>query len=258
MVNEGHIELFVGKDKIMERDYIYEINNELSDLNQNNILKPYGYQKLFGQVVDWHLNKINLKMDMTMKYNLAWAFVSLAIEIIKPVEGITKMYAQTWHSQRKGPFFRREFVFKNENGEILFRGASFSILLDTDKRTIYRKKELPFVAPELDEDFTIEASPTININSEFKKVDERKVYNSYIDCLGHVNNIRYGEFAYDAFSEAECVNLCNLKRMDLYFRSELKNNDMLSILKVYENSNIMIQGYNNTKSNISFDIIFKF
>ncbi len=248
----------IGRDKTMEKDYTYEVNNEISDLNQNNILKPYGYQKLFGQIVDLHLNKTNLNMEAIMKHNLAWAFVSLSIEIIRPVEGITKMYAQTWYSRRKGPFFRREFIFRNKKGEILFHGSSFSVLIDIDKRTIYRKKELPFVVFKPDEDFIIEASPTININQEFEKVDQRRIYNSHIDPLGHVNNVCYGKFAYDALSETECINIHNLKRMDLYFRSELKNNDIFSILKAYENDKIIIRGYNNIKSENSFDIIFEF
>ena len=53
-------------------------------------------------------------------------------------------------------------------------------------------------------------------------MDQRKVYNSHMDSLGHVNNICYGKFAYDALSETECMNMHNLKRIDLYFRSELK------------------------------------
>ncbi|HZX20872.1 MAG TPA: acyl-ACP thioesterase domain-containing protein [Clostridia bacterium] len=242
----------------MEKDYTYEVNNEVSDLSENNILKPYGYQKLFSQVIDLHLDNINLSMDMTMKLNLAWVLVSLSAEIIKPVEGIIKMYAQTWHSQRKGPFFRREFIFKNKNDETLFRGSSFSVLFDMNKRTIYRKKELPFAVLEPDEDFTIEAGPTTNINPEFEKVDQRKVYNSHIDCLGHVNNICYGRFAYDAFSGAECINMHNLRRMDLYFKSELKNNDVFSILKAHENNKIIIRGYNDVRSENSFDAMFEF
>ena len=94
----------IRERKAVEKDYVYKISNGISDLNQNNILKSYGYQKLFAQIVDWHMDKINLGMDMTMKYNLAWVFVSLSIEIIKPIEGITEMYAQTWCSQHRGPF----------------------------------------------------------------------------------------------------------------------------------------------------------
>lgn len=242
----------------MERAYTYQITNETADLNENNILKPYGYQKLLGQVIDWHLNNMELDVGEIMKYNLAWAFVSLSIEIVRPVEGIIKNHGQTWHSQRKGPYFRREFIFKNQEDEVLFHGSSFSVLIDIEKRSIYRKKQLPFYVYKPEEDFTIKASPRLNLDLDFKKVDERRVYNSHIDCLGHVNNICYGKFAYDALSKAECDRLHDLKRIDLYFKSELRKGDRFSILKAYNNNKIFVRGYNDSKNEVSFDIVFGF
>lgn len=241
-----------------EKDFVYELETEVSLLNENNILKPYAYQVLFAQLVEQHLNKINANVDMTMKHNLAWALMSISIEFFKPIEGCIKMYANTWYSKRQGPFFRREFVFRNEKGELLFHGSSFSVLLDVSKRTIYRKKELPFIISEPLEDFVMEASPTFKTDLEFVKVDERKVFNSYIDCLGHVNNCRYGEFAYDAFTDEERQNLSKMKRMDIHFLSELRNKDTFSILKAYDDQKTLIRGYNNTKEDISFDIIMEF
>jgi acyl-ACP thioesterase len=208
--------------------------------------------------VEQHLNNINVNVDTTMKYNLAWVLMSLSFELVKPVEGCMKMYANTWYSQRRGPFFRRELVFKNENGEVMFQGSTFSVLLDVEKRTIYRKKDLPFLLSEPTEDFTIEARPTFKTDLEFEKVDERKVFNSYIDCLGHVNNCRYGEFAYDAFTDEERQNLAKLKRLDINFLSELRNKDIFSILKAYDGNKVLVRGYNNIKDNIAFDIIFEF
>lgn len=241
-----------------EKDYVYEIETEVADLNECNVLKPYAYQKLFAKVAEQHLNRINVNVDTTMKSNLAWVLVSLSFELTKPVEGCVKMFAQTWYSQRKGPYFRREIVFKDEKGEVIFQGSTFSVLLDVEKRTIYRKKELPFAISEPVEDFTIEACPTFKTGMDFCKVDERKVYNSYIDCLGHVNNCRYGEFAYDIFTGEECLKLNKLKRMDFYFLSELRAKDTFSILKAYEDNRILVRGHNDIKNDVSFDIIMEF
>ena len=93
---------------------------------------------------------------------------------------------------------------------------------------------------------------------EFDKIAERKVFNSYIDYLGHVNNCRYGEFAYDAFTDEERQNLARLKRMDFYFLSELRNKDTFSVLKTYDGNKLLIRGYNNIKDNLAFDIIMEF
>lgn len=73
-----------------------------------------------------------------------------------------------------------------------------------------------------------------------------------------MNNCRYGEFAYDVFSAQERDNLKKLKRMNIYFVSELKINDVFSILKAYDDRNIIVRGYNETKECIAFNVIFEF
>lgn len=238
-----------------EKEYVYEVKPDVSEINENNCLKPYAYQSLFAKVIDRHLKRINLDMETTMKYNLAWVLISLSVEIVKPVAGNKSLFAQTWFSQRKGPFFRREFEFRDENSELLFHGTSFSVLLDLTSRTIYRKKETPFKLNEEIGGFTIEASPSFRTDSDFIKIDERKVYNSHIDFLGHVNNTRYGEFAYDALDEEEKNNIDKIKRYDMFFLSELRKKDTFSVLKAKEGNKTIIRGINNVSGEISFDII---
>lgn len=242
----------------MEKDYVYEGEIDVSYLNEDRRLKPYAYQVLFAQIVEQHLKKMNVNADVTLRYGLAWALRSLSFQLVKPVEGCMKLYANTWYSQRKGPYFRREFVFRDEEGQLMFQGSTYSVLLDVDKRTIYRKKELPFCLPEPMEEFTIEAEPSFKARLDFEKVQERRVLNSYIDCLGHVNNCRYGEFAYDVFTDAERKNLDRLKRMDIYFLHELRNKDVFAILKACAGNNIYVRGYDPAREKIAFDIVMDF
>lgn len=243
---------------IMEKEFVYELIPDLSDLNENGLMKPYAYQNLFAKIAEEHLEKINLNMDTTIKYNLAWALISLSFEITQPVKGCEKLYAQTWHSGKRGPFFRRELLFKNAEGDILFQGSTFSILLDLKSRAVYRKKQTPFeVSPPIEE-ITIEASPTLKTDFQFTEIEKRKIYNSHIDCLGHVNNIRYGEFAYDALSEKEKNNLKNLKRYEIYFLSELRCNEEFSINRADQKNKILFRGTNLSKKEHSFDVIMQF
>ncbi len=241
-----------------ERDCVYEVQTEVSLFNEDGVLKPYGYQVLFGQIAEQHLNRYHLNVDETMKYGHAWALISLEIELINPVPTCETVYARTWHSQYKRPYFRREMEFKNAAGDLLFHGSSFSVLLDIEKRTIYRKKESPFESPLPEEIFTIEASPTFKTNLSFEKTEERKVYHSYIDPLGHVNNCRYGEFAYDAFTSEEKKALKDMKRMEIYFISELRPQDTFSIGKAYEENKLYIRGHNHMKNDNAFDIVMWF
>lgn len=241
-----------------EKDFIYEITPDVSELNEYGYLKPYAYQNVFGTIAERHLNKINLNVDTTMKYGLAWVLISISLEIVKPVKGCIKLFAQTWHSQKKGPFYRRELVFKDEEGTLLFHGSTFSVLLDLETRTVFRKKETPFYVDAPIQDFTIDAKPSFKPDIPFIEVDKRKVYNSYIDCLGHVNNTRYGEFAYDALNSEEKESLDKMKRYEVFFLSELRDKDIFSVQRANINNRIIIKGVNESNGESSFDVLIDF
>lgn len=247
---------------MVEKDHVYEVEIEVSDLDENSLLKPYAYQALFARLAEKHLNLLNLNVGMTLTHNLAWALVSMSLEFPRPVKNCMRLFATTWHSQRKGPYFRRELVFRNAEGDVMFHGSTFSVLLDMEKRSVYRRKELPFPIHDPIEEYTIEASPTVKSHSNYERTEQRTVRNSHIDPLGHVNNCRYGEFAHDALSEDECRELHRLCRMDIHFVSELRKGDSFSIWKACEvmdkSNRILIRGRNDGTDIVSFDVMLTF
>ena len=93
---------------------------------------------------------------------------------------------------------------------------------------------------------------------EYELAETRKVYNSYLDLLGHVNNCRYSEFAYDTFTAEEKARLADLKRMEVYFESELRPQDTFTIGRAAEGSSLFFRGHNNVKADTSFDVVMTF
>jgi acyl-ACP thioesterase len=247
-----------GEQMNSEKDCVYELLSTASYLNQHNQFKPYAYQVLFEQMAERHLYQLNLNVDDTMKYGLAWALISMSVEVVNPIEKNMVLYGNTWYSQHRGPYFRRELLLKNGDGQVMFKGSTHSVLLDMEKRSVYRKKEVPFQMHEPTELFLVDASPSFKVDVDLKPVAERTVQASQIDCLGHVNNCRYGEFAYDTFTAAEQELLRDLKRMDINFLSELRAGDHFTMRKAYEGNRIFIQGHNNTKDDVSFNIVLEF
>lgn len=243
---------------IVERDHVYTVETEVSDLDECGLLKPHAYQKLFARIAEEHLNLLELNVAATMTHNLAWALVTMSLEIVRPVSGCVRLHATTWYSQRKGPYFRRELVFRSDDGTVVFHGSTFSVLLDVENRTVFRKKATPFEVGEPFESFTIDASPALDRQEGHERLEVRKVRNSHLDALGHVNNTRYGEFAHDALEEAECRNLSNLGRIDLQFVSELRRDDTFSVWKAVSDDRICIQGRKEADDTLSFECRFTF
>ncbi|MGI6728466.1 MAG: hypothetical protein ACOX4P_07965 [Anaerovoracaceae bacterium] len=249
----------MGTDiKKQEYTCVYELDVEVAQLNENNALKPGAYQTLFARLADMHLANYNVDINETMKYGFGWALISLSFEVVHPINSCMRLYASTWYSQRKGPYFRRELVFRNKQGQIMFHGSTFSVLLDIKNRTVFRKKETPFHMNPPYELFCIEANPRFRERGLYKDVETRKVHNSYMDCLGHVNNCRYGDFAYDALDDEQSRLIGDLKRMDAFFSSELRKNDEFTVQKSVDGNQIFIKGHNIIKDDAAFHIVFQF
>lgn len=247
------------KDRINhEEDCIYELLVTASYLNQYNQLKPFAYQLLFEQMAERHLTQLDVNVGGTMKYGLAWVLISMSLEVVNPIEQSMTLFGSTWYSTHKGPYFRREMLFKDKEGRVMFKGSTHSVLLDLEKRTVFRKKETPFAITVPTEVVLLDASPSFKMEADLKPVAERPVLASQIDCLGHVNNCRYGEFAYDTFTVEEQEHMRNLKRMDINFLSELRPGDRFTMKKGCEENRIFIQGYNDTKGDVSFNIAMDF
>lgn len=235
----------------------YTVSPEITELNAEGYLKPNGYQVLLNRIAEKHLNAVNLNEDTIMEKGFAWVLISMKIDIEKPISGCAPLICTTWHSQRKGPYFRREIQIKNSDGEIMVNCTTMSVLLDMSNRTIYRKKELPFQLCEETPVYITEASAAFREKLEYMPVETRRVRRSTIDCLGHVNNCRYGEYAYDALNNDE-ADMTKIKSMEIYFISEMHIDDEFTVEKYTDGNNIYIQGSNKTKNDIAFKYNFIF
>lgn len=233
---------------------VYDIAANFYDLNEYDIVKPSAYLDYFAQVSGLDLWQNYNAKELDKTHNLSWVLLSTAIEVVKPMDRPIKLNVEVWQSRSRNAVFRRDMVFLNKYNEVMFHGFNYTAAFDMVSRCVFKGEDLPFAHPELYEKFTIKERVRTKSAVDFKNVDLRKVYGSCIDGLGHVNNCRYGEFAYDALTEEEQSK--QIKRLDICFRSELKKGDELSILKAYDSEDIYIRGCNNSKSEISFDFIF--
>lgn len=240
----------------MEADRVYGYRNLMGDLNQEGMLKPYGYLKLLNQLVEEHFEVLGLSQNKAMEHRLAWILISAVFLIIRPVRGTGRVFGGTWYSGRDGISFRREFVFRDEEGVLLFKGSCFSVLMNLEERSIFREQCVPFGLPEPLEVLMAVAEPSRRIHGDFEGVEEWQVRNSQLDLLGHVNNIRYLEFAYDALNGEERRRFCQEGRLEIYFQAELNPGEGVELLKGLVGDEVLIRGIRKSDGRVSFDCAF--
>lgn len=243
---------------MQEKENKYFIEPLFAHFNEGHILKPYGYHHLFNVIANDHLKRTNQGVGVVLAEKYAWVLVSLTFEIIKPIVDLKDFLGKTWYAGRRGPFYRREYLIENEQGTIICQGASYSILMDLSNRTIFRKKELPFKTLKERKEYLIEAEPRFKKDYSYEELTRRKVLNSHLDPIGHVNNLRYHEYIYDVLTEEEVKNIDKIKKVELYFQKELKKNDNFSINKFID-GNISYYQINNETTNMkAFSLVLHF
>lgn len=240
-----------------EHAFIHELDVEFAALNEYGILKPSAYQALFAQLAERHLAVYRADSNETLQFGLSWALIGISIEVGRPIDRCMRLYASTWYSGRTGPYFRRELLFRDEAGAIRFQGSTFSVLLDVANRTVYRKKELPFPLTEPRPVHCIDAEPRFRPEGHFPAGEIRQVRNSDIDNLGHMNNRRYGDLAYDALEDREIRALAGLSRLDFHFVSELRKGDSVAIAKVRDEAGFRVRGTRPDSGETAFEIRFR-
>ncbi len=233
-----------------EFEHAYNAKVEFAYLDSHGYIKPHGYQHIIGKVVDEHLEFYHVDFDSCLEKNVGWVIVSLHFEIKKHVQGCTNLTFRTWHSERKRIYFRREVKACDDTGEVVFVATIYSVLMDFNAQALYRKAELPFKLVEPHPEFLMDVAPVFKEKLEYTHNCERKVLRSFIDAFGHVNNCRYGEFAFDALSD-EHANLSKLNAFSIYFCSELKLNDTFAIEQNIQDR-IVLHGYNKSTQKTSF------
>lgn len=246
-----------GDQEIFEQDRRYRVKVNVNHLNESSVMMPQSYQLLFGEMVEQHLDFFQANLPDTKKYGLAWVLISINIEIVRPINGCIWLNARTWFSQKRGPYFRRELEFSNDAGEVMFRGTTYSILLDLEKRNVYRKKESPFHMDPAYPVFMAEGDPHFKEDLPYETAEIRRVRPSDIDALGHVNNCRYGAFAYDVLTDEEKARLSGLARADYYFASELRPGTEFTVQKAVEPDRVVVRGLDD-EGTPAFDVVLTF
>lgn len=239
---------------IVENKNKYKISIPFQYFNENQYLKPQGYQNIINILSEVHLSDTDQQIGALIEGKYSWVILSLTVEIKVPINKLKPVYGKTWYSGKRGPYFRREYQIEDEDDNVLFVGASYTILMNMENRTIYRKPTLPFKTFNMTSLLLLDAKTNFKIDRPNNLILQGVVLNSDIDGLGHVNNLKYTEFIYNSFNNLQIKALKQPFKIALYFQKELIKNEKYLI---YSNENEVFQIYNKTKDQNSFTFVFK-
>ena len=239
---------------INEAEFTYRVPVDFDMYDGSGAFFPSAYQKMIGRVVEAHLPRVELDMPhLIEKYGVTWVLLAISVEIHRPLSATDALSARTWHSGGRGTTFRRDIGLCDAAGETVATAATFSTILDLATRRVCMDRSILSQIDLPAGESLLEASPKCRDKAEYIEVEKRIARPSWQDGNGHIHNVRYGEFVYDALTEAERIALKELKRLDVWFLSELLPGQEFSVQKaVAEDGCLLVRGVQTQEDKVSF------
>lgn len=136
--------------------------------------------------------------EIVEKYNCFWMLVRMWYRLDRPLRWNEELTVKTWHRGGKSAAMYRDFDLYS-NGEQIGEAVSTWVLADLNTHKLKRLSEIGefklTTGGDLCKDIILRRSP---MPQEMKQVENRLLHYSDCDVNGHVNNVRYADFACDA------------------------------------------------------------
>lgn len=156
------------------------------------------------EAADQHATKLGVSMQRLGQEKLAWVLYRLRVEIdLYPSTG-AQLVVKTWPTGFDRVTASRDWEVRHE-GRCIARASSHWVMVDLEKRALAR---IPAWAIELGHQLVEVKTPLLDLGrrkpSPVRSAELRHdfaVRRSDLDLVGHVNNVRYVEWALETVPE---------------------------------------------------------
>ena len=168
-------------------------------------------------------------IESLMKKNIAWVFYKYDIKIYKYPMYREKISITTDPFGFRKFYAYRNYVIKNEEGEVLGEAMAIFFLIDIEKRRAIRipkdQYELYDISGNLKEDIKMDQVRVPDVEENVKEFEVR--YRD-IDSNGHVNNVNYVEWAIESVP-LHVTKDFTIDRVKVVFERETKYGEFIKV-----------------------------
>ncbi len=234
------------------------------DVDMSSTLKPASFLNYAQEAANIHADTIGVGFDSMQVTRKAWVLARMHVIFHKLPKWRDNVNIQSWHKGANGFQFFRDFVmFDKEGSEKLVSATTSWLVIDIDTRRLSKYAELADDEERcIKEDVIVEqpAKITMPRGVEPQFVMSHAVNYSDLDMIGHVNNVKYTEWAMNSI-ELDVVNNKHLKELVINFNNEVKAGDTVELYRFCEtaedgSSIYYIEGRVGDKSSFIEKLVF--
>ena len=183
----------------------------------------------FMQESAWnHAEHLQLGFTHLSQKGLAWILARLSLKITQLPRWHKKIILETWPSGLERLFAYRDFRISSEDKKELAIGSTSWITIDVERRRPQKTDTYLNLQTSDAERVFPQFTGKIPAISDIDSVSHRKVYFSYLDVNGHVNNVKYLEFVIDSLP-FDFLNDHHLELLEINFLAEALYDDIIEI-----------------------------
>lgn len=169
------------------------------DTDPFNCCRPSSILNFLQEAATMAAAELKVSRDeIVEKYNCFWMLVRMWYRLDRPLNWNEELTVRTWHRGGKSAAMYRDFDLYC-NGEHIGEAVSTWVLADLNTHKLKRLSEIGEFQLTTGGDLC--KSITLHRNrmpEDMTAVEQRKLHYSDCDVNGHVNNVRYADYACDA------------------------------------------------------------
>jgi len=209
---------------------IYDIDF-CGNLKLNSILN------YFQEVATRHAMILEIDYHNLIKVNEFWVLSRTCAEIDRYPELGDEITVVTYPISPRLVDCDRDYYVLDKNGNVLIRGVSKWLILDSDTHKIKRVNPKYFNGLNFLEQRAIH-NPEWKVEQieDMQEIYKNKVNLDDIDFNRHMNNAKYANVIFNAFSPEDVINK-KIKAFSINYLNEMKYQKDYTVKKFYKNDN---------------------
>ena len=145
-----------------------------------------------AQIMDWGY-------DLLQQHNMFWVLSRLYVEIVKLPKWQEKIKLNTWSAGTDGMYAYREFILENEQGDVILRGNTAWLILDTGSKKIILLRDYKATFPRFSEHGICREPKRLRPKKHEGSLSFEPVVFSDIDVNRHFNSVKALERVLDHY-----------------------------------------------------------
>ncbi len=195
-----------------------------SDFDCHNRLRPSSVLDFFQDVAGEHAKELGIGREEMLAQDIAWVLTKIRYESIAEPQMFEQITVVTWPHPPARLGFVRDYTILGEDGRLLVKGSSEWVLMSLSRRRLVRM-ENPYPLDSFCEDASFPEGfshlPRPIGSGECKTFTPRF---ADLDVNGHVNNIRYTDYAEEVWHPTEQTPIL---RFEIEFHREVQPSAIL-------------------------------